>query len=320
MCIFFKNTVLPRHNFIQLTDILLFSPLSFPSYSYIHSKTAGPNAANTIGTLIKLGLGAAGFGWAGYNSLYNVEAGHRAIIFDRVSGIKTEVIAEGTHFLIPFLQWPIFYDVRTRPRNIMSLTGSKDLQMVNMNVRVLSRPHEKKLPELYEKLGLDFDDRVLPSIVNEVCKQVVAQYNAVQLLTMREQVSKRIRQNLIDRAREFDIVVDDVALTELRFGREFMAAVEAKQVAQQDAERSKFIVDKALEEKRSIIIKAQGEAESVKLISSAIKKAPGFVELRRMDAAKEVATVISRSANKVYLNADSLLLNLLDSTGVQGTK
>ena len=280
-------------------------------------KRPGPNAANTLGLLLKLGIGGSAIAATGYYSLFNVEAGHRAIIFDRLVGIKEEIVVEGTHFLIPFLQWPVFYDVRTRPRNIMSLTGSKDLQMVNINVRVLSRPSEKKLPALYEKLGLDFDDRVLPSIVNEVCKQVVAQYNAVQLLTQREQVSKRIRQNLIDRAREFDIVVDDVALTELRFGREFMAAVEAKQVAQQDAERSKFIVDKALEEKRSIIIKAQGEAESVKLISQAIAKEPGFVELRRMDAAKEVATTISRSANKVYLNADSLLLNLLSSSGVK---
>ena len=130
--------------------------------------------------------------------------------------------------------------------------------------------------------------------------------------------------NLIERARDFDITVDDVALTELRFGREFMAAVEAKQVAQQDAERSKFIVDKALEEKRSIIIKAEGEAQSLKLISKSIEQNPGFVELRRLDAAKEIATTVSRSANKVYLNADSLLLNLLDSTGVSegssGTK
>ena len=282
-------------------------------------KGPGKGAATAITALLKLGLGAAGIGITGYYSLFNVEAGHRAIIFDRLVGIKPEAVGEGTHFLIPFIQWPIFYDIRTRPRNIMSLTGSKDLQMVNVNVRVLSRPHEKKLPELYEKLGLDFDDRVLPSIVNEVCKQVVAQYNAVQLLTQREQVSARIRNNLIDRAREFDIVVDDVALTELRFGREFMAAVEAKQVAQQDAERSKFIVDKALEEKRSIIIKAEGEAQSAILISKAIKNQPGFVELRRMDAAKEVATTISRSANKVYLNADSLLLNLLDSDGIQGT-
>ena len=160
--------------------------------------TPGPNAANTLGLLLKLGLGGSAVAATGYYSLFNVEAGHRAIIFDRFVGIKPEIIGEGTHFLIPFIQWPVYYDVRTRPRNIMSLTGSKDLQMVNINVRVLSRPEERKLPELYEKLGLDFDDRVLPSIVNEVCKQVVAQYNAVQLLTMREQVSKRIRHTKCD--------------------------------------------------------------------------------------------------------------------------
>ena len=279
-------------------------------------KGPGPGASGAIVTMAKLAIGAGVIGFAGMNAVYNVEAGHRAIIFNRLTGIKPDVVDEGTHFLFPFMEWPIFYDVRTRPRNIMSLTGSKDLQMVNINVRVLSRPQQMKLPDLYEKLGLDFDDRVLPSIVNEVCKQVVAQYNAVQLLTQREQVSKRIRLNLIERARDFDITVDDVALTELRFGREFMAAVEAKQVAQQDAERSKFIVDKALEEKRSIIIKAEGEAESLKLISKSIEQNPGFVELRRLDAAKEIATTVSRSANKVYLNADSLLLNLLDSKGL----
>ena len=54
-----------------------------------------------------------------------VEAGHRAIIFNRISGISEGVIAEGTHIMIPFIEWPIIYDVRTRPRNIMSLTGSK---------------------------------------------------------------------------------------------------------------------------------------------------------------------------------------------------
>ena len=141
---------------------------------------------------------------------------------------------------------------------------------------------------------------------------VVAQYNATQLLTQREQVSRRIKEALIERADNFDIIMDDVALTELRFSQEFRNAVEAKQVAQQDAERSKFIVEKAMEEKRSIVIKAQGEARSAELISKSMKDDPGFIELRRLDTAKEIANSLARSRNRMYLNADSLLLNLLE--------
>jgi prohibitin 2 len=47
------------------------------------------------------------------------------------------------------------------------------------------------------------------------------------------------------------------------------------------------------------------------LIGTAVKRNPGFMKLRRIDAAKEIADIVSTSGNKVYLNADSLLLNLL---------
>ena len=62
----------------------------------------------------------------------------------------------------------------------------------------------------------------------------------------------------LDRARDFNIVLDDVALTELSFGRDYSAAVESKQVAQQEAQRAVFVVERALQEKQQKIVQAEG--------------------------------------------------------------
>jgi prohibitin 1 len=235
--------------------------------------------------------------------LYNVDAGHRAVLFDNVRGGIQEVVkAEGTHFIVPIIQSPRIIEVRTRPKELPSITGTKDLQTVQIKLRVLWRPEIDKLPEIYRKFQDQLEDRVLPSIGNEVLKSVVAQYNASELLSKRAEVSNRIRDELTKRAASFNIIFDDVAITHLNFGVEYMRAIESKQVAQQEAEKQLYVVELAEQIRQATVIRAEGEAESAQLITKAVEKhGEGILEMKRIDAAKSIATTLARSGKVTYL-------------------
>jgi prohibitin 2 len=245
------------------------------------------------------------------NMIYNVEAGHRAIKFNRIWGIGSTIYTEGTYFNVPWMEWPIFMDIRTRPREIRSLTGTRDLQMVNISLRTLSRPDPTRIVEIYRRLGPEFDEVVLLSIGHEVLKAVVARFNAQEMTSQRATVSNLIMRELTERANAFGILIDDVAITHLSFSPAFESAVEQKQVAQQQADRAKYLVQKADEEKKATIIKAQGTTKEAELIGHAMRDNPGFAELRRIEQAQQIAKALANSTNRVVLSADSLLLNLV---------
>jgi len=266
-------------------------------------------AAQLLNRLGQLGMGVAIGGAVINSALFNVDGGHRAVMFDRFSGVKPLVIGEGTHFMIPWVQRPILYDIRARPKNVPTMTGSKDLQNVNITLRILFRPRPDALPGIYTTLGQDYDDRVLPSITNEVLKAVVAEFDAGELITSRELLSGRVQKELTSRAEQFGLILDDISITHLTFAREFSAAVELKQVAQQDAEKARFLVEKAEHVKTASIISAEGDTEAAELLAKAFAEAgEGLVELRRIETAEDIASNLAMSRNAVYLPQDQKTL------------
>lgn len=102
----------------------------------------------------------------------------------------------------------------------------------------------------------------------------------------------------------------------LAFSPEFTAAVEAKQVAQQEAQRAAFVVDKARQEKQAMVVKAQGEARSAELIGEAIKKSKSYVELKKLENARAIASLIQDAGgkNRLMLDSEGLGLNVFDDS------
>ncbi|KAL7000491.1 hypothetical protein U1Q18_001643 [Sarracenia purpurea var. burkii] len=211
------------------------------------------------------------------SSLYTVEGGNRA---------------------------PNFFNIRPNPYTSTTIAHSKDLQEVCVIIRVLSHPDVTQLPRIYKMLGPMYEQKVLPSIGNEALKAAVDEFTADELYFPR--VTALIREKLIPRAKNFDIIIDDVAIIHLSYGSEFSDAVERTQVAKQEVEKSKLLIDKAGQEARATIAWAEGESQCAKLISDAtLASVMAWIELRRIEALKEISVILSKNPNIIYIPKES---------------
>lgn len=127
-----------------------------------------------------------------------------------------------------------------------------------------------------------------------------------------QMVSQKVCDDLTERANQFGVILDDISITHLTFGKEFTQAVEMKQVAQQEAEKARFLVEKAEQQKKASIISAEGDAQAAELLAKSFADSgDGLVELRRIEAAEDIAYQLSRSRQVSYLPGNqNTLINL----------
>ena len=223
-------------------------------------------------------------------SIQIVDAGHRGILlhFSAVD-ITNPPLSEGLHFVTPFADSVIQMEVRTLKFVKSTSSASQDLQTVSTEITVNYHPDPSQVHVLFKEVGLNYENRIITPTVEEVVKQVTANYNAEELITKRPLVKADIEAEISVRLQHFNIVTEIVSITDFQFSDLFARAIEAKVEAEQKAFKAendlKRIEVEALQHAaeaegiaQANIAEANGEAKAISIINSALANNPQYLE------------------------------------------
>jgi prohibitin 2 len=222
---------------------------------------------------------------------------------------------EGFGFKVPLMTHVEYVSIRQQTAEDQAECYSADLQQIHIELRVLYRVPESSVVKLYQDYdGEPFESLVAPR-VHEALKEVAALQSAEQIVKNREQIKTKAldlaRQKLTvtDRATQKSstlIVIEDIVIQNIRLTKELEHAIESKMVQEQEAQRSKYVQQRAQIEADTAVIKARGEAESIRIRGEALKENPTFVELQVVDKWDGVAPLIIGSGDNVMMSMSEL--------------
>jgi len=183
-------------------------------------------------------------------------------------------MGEGLNFKIPIAERVIKVDVKVQPHPFKEIdAASKEYQMVKLTGMMNFHIDPSYVNDLYQKVGLDFSNKVIDPAFNDFVKEVVPIYPITEILPKREEIRKRAMMKLGDNLARYHIIVDDIYFANIRFSPEYERAVEAKQVAQQQVETQRQVLAQREIEAQQKVATAKGEAESILVVAQGQAKA-----------------------------------------------
>ena len=206
------------------------------------------------------------------NAMCSVEAGHTGVIttFGKVSD---DVLQEGLHFKIPFVQKMTQIDNRVLKTDVESSSASKDLQTVSSTISVNYRIGVQNSANIFKNVGTNFDEVIVRPAVQECVKAVTAKFTAEQLITNRQVISQQMEDALAAKINPYGLNIEVFNIISFDFSEEFNKAIEAKQTAQQNALKAEQDLQRVKIEAQQQIEQAKAEAESYKLKNQEITDA-----------------------------------------------
>jgi prohibitin 2 len=225
-------------------------------------------------------------------SVVIVPAGERFVVFNNFSGVEDRSLDEGMNVLIPFVESTTRYDVRTHTYTMSAVSdeGSKsgddsvsvltaDGQIVKMDISVRYHLMGGDVWKLHKQVGPNFVDKIIRPESRTVARNVVSGYTVTEVYSTKRQAIQTELQMEMDKSfGRYFIVLDEVMIRNVTFSEAFAQAIEQKQVAMQDAERMKYVLQKEESEKRRKIIEAEGEAAAITKRAEALRQNPQLIQ------------------------------------------
>jgi regulator of protease activity HflC (stomatin/prohibitin superfamily) len=196
-----------------------------------------------------------------------VNAGERGVLM-QFGKVQEQILGEGLHVIVPTVYSVKKLSVRVQKQESSAEASSKDLQDVFTDVALNWHIIPDEANAIFQQIGEEKEvvARIIAPAVEEVLKAVMANYTAEEIITKRGEVKAAVDDSLTLRLLTYHIAVDDISLVHVHFSQRFSDAVEAKQIAEQEAKRGEFLALKAVKEAEAKVNLAKGEAEVQRLL------------------------------------------------------
>ncbi|MBO1350682.1 MAG: prohibitin family protein [Hormoscilla sp. GUM202] len=233
--------------------------------SYDNSKTILSIGGAVVGGLFILILATA------LKPFAIVNAGTRGVVM-KFGKVQDVILDEGIHPIMPIVTTIKSLSVRVQKNDIPAAAASKDLQDVKINVALNWSIDPTRVNEVFQQIGDEQQIvlRIINPAVAEVVKAATAKKNAEEIITKRTELKQEIDNQIKERLAPYGLLVQDISLVDVTFSPEFAKAIEAKQIAEQEAKRAEFIAQKATQEAQAEINRAKGQAEAQRLVRQTI--------------------------------------------------
>ncbi|MBD2184730.1 prohibitin family protein [Planktothrix sp. FACHB-1355] len=196
-----------------------------------------------------------------------INAGERGVVM-QLGKVQNTVLDEGIHPIIPVVTSVKRLSVRVQKNDFTADAASKDLQKITADLAVNWHINPAEVNKVYQRVGdtEQIVNGIITPAVSEVLKAATAKKTAEEIITKRTQLKEEIDNRLKTRLQAYGIGVDDVSLVDFAFSPEFSKAIEAKQIAEQEAKQAEYIALKASKEAQADINRAKGQAEAQRLL------------------------------------------------------